>query len=139
GDLNAVVARVARAELGGETEGLFAAGVSAVEDAVSRLTAHAAGVDASLQRTGETLLNRFRGELAEFEKKVQRALKREDEVLTRRLAEAQAHLAPEGGLQERRLSAAGLVGRYGEAVVDALADAMQGEPLDHHLVVRLEP
>lgn len=139
GDLGALVAKVTRATVGEETAARFAAVRGDVRAAAQEAVAHATDIDPGLSAAGEALLRRLDWSLRRYEDKVHRALRRRDRTVRRRLEEAAAYLAPWGGLQERRLSVAHFLVRYGPDFVDALAASMAGLPLDRHLVFRLAP
>jgi bacillithiol biosynthesis cysteine-adding enzyme BshC len=62
---------------------------------------------------------------ADAEKKILQAVKRENETALQQLEKARLHVAPEGKPQERVLTSAYYLARYGEEWVTGLADAMK--------------
>lgn len=137
-DAGALLATVSRAHEGGDTEAVFAAASEALEPVLAALQAHAAAVDATLERTAEGTANRVRGELGKLEEKVMRALRQRDETLQRRLGLLQAQLYPAGALQERRLALTGFLAKFGDQLVDSLAAAFDQAGPGVHLIARLE-
>ena len=137
-DPGALLAAVARAVGGGDTEALFAESIAQMEPVLDRLQAHAAAVDGTLERAAEGAANRVRGELGKLEEKVQRALRQRDETLQRRLGTLQAHLYPAGSLQERKLSVTGYLAKFSDGLIDALSAALDEAGPGVHLVARIE-
>ena len=62
------------------------------------------------------------GGAQEIEKKLVASLKREHETLVRQVARARAAVYPRGEPQERLLTPASFLVRYGPGLVDALAE-----------------
>jgi uncharacterized protein YllA (UPF0747 family) len=85
-----------------------------------RLTTQVARLDPTLERTVQSARNAALGGTHEVEKKLVVSLKRANETLAGQLARARAALAPEGNPQERVLTAASFLVRYGPGLVDAL-------------------
>jgi uncharacterized protein YllA (UPF0747 family) len=85
-----------------------------------RLGTEIARVDPTLERTVQSARNAALAGTHEVEKKLVASLKRANETLTGQLARARAALAPEGKPQERVLTAASFLVRYGPALIDAI-------------------
>ena len=80
-----------------------------------------AGLDATLARTVQSARNAALAGTQEIEKKLVASLKRENETLVRQIARARAAIYPQGQPQERVLTLASFLIRYGPGLVDALA------------------
>lgn len=85
-----------------------------------RLGTEVARVDPTLERTVQSARNAALGGTHEVEKKLVASLRRANDTLTGQLARARAALAPEGKPQERVLTAASFLVRYGPALIDAI-------------------
>jgi uncharacterized protein YllA (UPF0747 family) len=85
-----------------------------------RLGTEIARVDPTLERTVQSARNAALAGTHEVEKKLVASLKRANETLTGQLARARAALAPEGKPQERVLTPASFLMRYGPALIDAI-------------------
>jgi uncharacterized protein YllA (UPF0747 family) len=85
-----------------------------------RLATEIARLDPTLERTVQSARNAALAGTHEIEKKLVASLKRADETLTGQLARARAALAPEGKPQERVLTAATFLARYGPGLLDAI-------------------
>ena len=92
--------------------------------AVARHTADLArevtALDPTLRDSVEQLRSQGFAGLADVEKKVVQALKRENEITLAQIAKAQLHLFPDGAPQERRMNAWYFLFRYGEAFLAEL-------------------
>ena len=85
-----------------------------------RLGTEIARLDPTLERTVQSARNAALAGTHEVEKKVVASLKRANETLAGQLARARAAVAPEGKAQERVLTAASFLARYGPGLVDAI-------------------
>jgi uncharacterized protein YllA (UPF0747 family) len=85
-----------------------------------RLGTEIARVDPTLERTVQSARNSALAGTHDIEKKLVASLKRANETLTGQLARARAALAPEGKPQERVLTVASFLVRYGPGLVDAI-------------------
>ena len=85
-----------------------------------RLATLVARLDPTLERTVQSARNAALGGTHDVEKKLLASLKRANETLAGQLARARAALAPEGKPQERVLTAASFLVRYGPGLLDAL-------------------
>lgn len=92
-----------------------------VEAQYARLGAVVALLDPTLERTVQAARNAALAGTHEVEKKLVASLKRTNETLVGQLARARAALAPGGEPQERVLTAASFLVRYGLGLVDAIA------------------
>ncbi len=85
-----------------------------------RLATEIARVDPTLERTVQSARNAALAGTHEIEKKLVASLKRANETLAGQLARARGALAPDGKPQERVLTVASLLARYGPGLVDAI-------------------
>jgi len=85
-----------------------------------RLGTEIARLDPTLERTVQSARNAALAGTHDVEKKLVASLKRANETLTGQLARARAALAPEGKPQERVLTAATFLTRYGPGLLDAI-------------------
>lgn len=91
-----------------------------LEAQYGRLGTEIARLDPTLERTVQSARNAALGGTNEIEKKVVASLKRTNDTLTGQVARARAALAPEGKPQERVLTAASFLARYGPGLLDAI-------------------
>jgi uncharacterized protein YllA (UPF0747 family) len=85
-----------------------------------RLGREVARLDPTLERTVQSARNAALAATHDIEKKVVASLKRANETLAGQVARARAALAPEGKPQERVLTVASFLVRYGPELVDAV-------------------
>jgi uncharacterized protein YllA (UPF0747 family) len=85
-----------------------------------RLGSEVARLDPTLERTVQSARNAALAGTHDIEKKLVASLKRANETLAGQLARARAALAPEGKPQERVLTLASFLVRYGPELVDAI-------------------
>ena len=115
-------ARLVRETLPPETARALAELREALERHYGRLAAEATRLDATLERTVISARNAAVAGAQEIEKKLVASLKREHETLVRQVARARAAVYPRGEPQERILTSASFLVRYGPRLVDALAE-----------------
>ncbi|HYK81921.1 MAG TPA: bacillithiol biosynthesis BshC [Gemmatimonadales bacterium] len=120
GQPGALEARLVRAALPPETAETLAALRRELTERYERLGRGVAAIDPTLARTVESARNAALVGTQEIEKKLVASLKREDETLLRQIARARAAVYPQGEPQERVLTLASFLIRYGPALVDAL-------------------
>jgi bacillithiol synthase len=114
-------ARLVRHELPPETVATLAALKSGIEQQYGRLLEAAVKIDPTLERTVESARNAALAGAQTIEKKLVASLKRlEGEMLMRQIARARAAVYPAGQPQERVLTLASFLIRYGSGLVDAL-------------------
>ena len=125
-----VVANFANPEILAE----YAAARKEVENIVERLIERTSDVDitaaAALTKRSKKIVHHFDAALKKFE----RSQLERNEVVSRRLSALFAHLLPNGGLQERTLTAATLINAYGPAVLDEIFAAIEPTCVDHVLL-----
>lgn len=92
----------------------------AVARHTAELAREVAELDATLKDSVEQLRSSGFADLAEVEKKVVQALKRENEITLAQIAKAQLHLFPGGIPQERRMNPWYFLFRYGPDFLDQL-------------------
>ena len=85
-----------------------------------RLGRDVAAIDPTLERTVQSARNAALAGTQEIEKKLVASLKRDNETLVRQIARARAAVYPQGQPQERVLTLASFLVRYGPDLVDAL-------------------
>jgi uncharacterized protein YllA (UPF0747 family) len=112
--------RVAKAELPPD----LAASLQDLRDDVASRFARISGevqlLDPTLERTVESARNAALAGTNDIEKKLIASLKRTQGTLVSQLARARAALAPEGQPQERVLTAASFLARYGSTLLDQI-------------------
>ena len=120
GPPGALEARLARADLPPE----LAAGLTALRDdlearyaAIGNAVQH---IDPTLERTVQSARNAALAGTQEIEKKLVASLKRSHGTLVSQLTRARAALMPRGQPQERVLTAASFLARYGPDLLDAI-------------------
>lgn len=85
-------------------------------------------LDASLAKPLQKTQDQIGRALDQLQGKVAAAVGRRNEIWRRRLQQAQAHLLPSGGLQERTLAVAHFVNRYGADFSRILLDRLSLNP-----------
>ena len=91
-----------------------------IEARYARLGEAVAHVDPTLERTVQSARNAALAGTHEIERKVVASLKRENETLVRQIVRARNAVYPRGEPQERVLTLASFLIRYGPALLDAL-------------------
>ena len=107
-----------------------------IRDRVAALKAAVVSVDPTLSGTVDTTVDRMRETMKGLHGKVVQAAKRKDDTLRRQFVRTRSLAFPEGQPQERYLSLAFFVNRYGLALGDRLLETL---PLatDKHYVLAL--
>jgi len=114
-------ARLVRHELPPEAVATLAALRGGIEAQYGRLLESVVKIDPTLERTVESARNAALAGAQTIEKKLVASLKRlEGETLMRQIARARAAVYPAGQPQERVLTLASFLIRYGSGLVDAL-------------------
>lgn len=113
-------ARLARAAVPAEVTDTLVRLRAELDLHYGRLATQIARLDPTLERTVQSARNAALAGTREIEKKLVASLKRADETLTGQLARARAALAPEGEPQERVLTVATFLARYGPGLLDAI-------------------
>ena len=114
-------ARLVREALPAETAEALAGLRRELAERYERLGRDVAAIDPTLERTVQSARNAALAGTQELEKKLIASLKRENETLVRQIARARAAVYPQGQPQERVLTLASFLIRYGPALLDALA------------------
>ncbi|MGI9625512.1 MAG: bacillithiol biosynthesis protein BshC, partial [Longimicrobiales bacterium] len=91
------------------------------------LAAAAARVDSTLEGATESTRNRSYAALTRLEKKLVRAVKRQNQTMARQIRAANAHLWPAGKPQERILNPLHFLGRYGPDFTSGVLEEIQVE------------
>lgn len=113
--------RLVRDELPPDAMDALAALRHDLEQQYGRLRAAAVGIDPTLERTVESARNAALAGTQTIEKKLVASLKRlEGETLVRQIQRARAAVYPDGQPQERVLTIASFLIRYGPALLDGL-------------------
>jgi bacillithiol biosynthesis cysteine-adding enzyme BshC len=110
-----------------ETERLMA-------DRTQRLKTEVVAIDPTLAGAVDTTRDRIRDTLRSLHGKIIQASKRKDETLRRQFHRTRALVFPAGHPQERALSVAFFVNRYGPALTDRLLDTLPLETDRHYLI-----
>jgi uncharacterized protein YllA (UPF0747 family) len=116
----ALEARLVREALPPEADARFTELRRALEEQYERLGAAVAQVDPTLARSIQSSKNSALAGTQEIEKKLLASLKRENETLVRQVSRARAAVFPRGEPQERVLTLASFLIRYGPALVAEL-------------------
>jgi bacillithiol biosynthesis cysteine-adding enzyme BshC len=91
-------------------------------------------VDPTLEGKGRSVLGRMEHELQTLRAKILQAAKRRDETLRRQFLHTRAQAFPVGEPQERVVSGASFLARYGPTLVDRLGDELPLEMGTHWVV-----
>jgi uncharacterized protein YllA (UPF0747 family) len=94
---------------------------SHIEEDYQRLSGRAAIVDPTLERSALSARNAALGRLDRLERKLVASVKRRGDTVTGQIARARAALYPGGKPQERVLTLASFLVRYGPGLLDDLA------------------
>lgn len=119
-----VRARIARRELPDDAASALAALRHAITSAFALLAGRAPEIDPSLTRTMQGLRDRGLHTAEQAERKLVRALRRRDSDANRQLTRLLATLRPGGEPQERVLTVAPWLARYGPGFLAALAESI---------------
>ena len=130
--LNELLAR----ELPPDLDRKIAALQAAIADGANALRADVTSVDSTLGGVIETTISRMQETVQTLQSKVIQAAKRKDDTLRRQFARTRALTFPGGEPQERALSAAYFLNRYGMTLPDRMLEIL---PLDtsHHYVIAI--
>jgi len=115
-------ARLLRETLSPELDARLKALRGTLEEHYADLGAQVARIDPTLERPVESAKNAALAATQEIEKKLVASLKRENETLVRQVARARTSLYPDGEPQERVLTLASVLVRYGPGLLDGLAE-----------------
>jgi uncharacterized protein YllA (UPF0747 family) len=116
----ALEARVVRESLPPEIGSRFGELRQALEERYARLGEAVEHVDPTLARPVQSARNNALAGTQDIERKLLASLKRENEGLVRQIARARAAVYPRGEPQERVLTLASFLIRYGPALIDEL-------------------
>jgi bacillithiol biosynthesis cysteine-adding enzyme BshC len=122
----ALEARLVRSRLPGEALEALAAIRAAVDEGYGTLEKCASDIDPTLVRPIQGARHQALAGTQEIEKKLVQHLKRRQETELGQIARARAAVLPGGKPQERVLTVAPFLARYGPALVDDLRDAIEG-------------
>jgi uncharacterized protein YllA (UPF0747 family) len=103
-------------------------------DRTQRLKTEVLAIDPTLAGAVDTTRDRIRDTLRSLHGKIIQASKRKDETLRRQFHRTRALVFPAGHPQERALSVAFFVNRYGPALTDRLLDTLPLETDRHYLI-----
>lgn len=117
----ALEGRIAKGALPPETLEILERLRAAVTIDYDALAKRAAAIDPTLERTVQSARNQVLGGTQDIEKKLVASVKRTHETLTSQIVKARAALYPLGVPQERSLTVASFLLRYGPALLDELA------------------
>ena len=112
--------RIAKAELPAELAASLQALRDDVESRFARLSGEVQQLDPTLERTVQSARNAALAGTNEIEKKLIAGLKRTEGTLVSQLARARAALWPDGKPQERVLTIASFLARYGGSLLDQI-------------------
>ncbi len=120
GPPGALEARLARDAVPAEIAETLGRLRAVIDSQYERLTTEIARIDPTLERTVQSARNAALGGTHEIEKKLVASLKRANETLAGQVARARAALMPESKPQERVLTVASFLVRYGPGLIDAI-------------------
>ena len=119
--------RLLQSQLPPEVEQSLKDADAAIRTALERVIDAMPALDPTLAGAARTTQGRMEHDLRSLQSKVIHSAKRRDETLRRQFTRAQAQMFPLGHPQERTLSIAFFLNRYGPALVDRLLEEL---PLD---------
>lgn len=117
----ALESRLARLALPPETEAAFAALRAGIETGYAPVIQSAATVDPTLERPAAAARGQALHAVERLEKKLLQHARKRESVELGQVARARLSVRPLGKPQERVLSMAGFLARYGDGVLDSLA------------------
>lgn len=126
--------RLLEAQLPAELDGLFAELDAAVADGTARLKPVVATVDPTLAGAVDTTLDRLRDTMKSLQGKILQASKKKDDTLRRQFTRTRSLVFPGGHPQERVLSIAFFLNRYGPALPLRLLDTLPSLPTAHYVI-----
>ena len=121
-DGGALERRLARLALPEGTEAALGALRSRIEEGYRPVVEQVAAVDPTLERPAAAARARALFEVERLEKKLLQHARRRESVELAQVARARLSVRPEGKPQERVLSMAGFLARYGDGVLEAYAE-----------------
>jgi bacillithiol biosynthesis cysteine-adding enzyme BshC len=130
--LNRLLAR----QMPASVEATFASIEQMLADAAPRLSEAAAAVDSTLAGAAETTVARMRETVKSLQGKILQASKKKDDTVRRQFIRTRALVFPDGEPQERLLSIAFFVNRYGPDLGTRLLEALP-PAADAHYVLSL--
>jgi bacillithiol biosynthesis cysteine-adding enzyme BshC len=122
----ALEARLVRSQLPGEAVAALEAVRVALDQGYATLERSASAIDPTLVRPVQGARHQALAGTQEIEKKLVQHLKRRQETELGQIARARTAVLPGGKPQERVLTIAPFLARYGPALVDDLRDAIEG-------------
>ncbi len=122
-DEGALATALAKESLPAGAASALAALRTALAERYAAVLAAAAGIEKTLERPIETSRNQALHAVDEVEKRLVAALKRRNETAVQQLARTRTSLFPDGAPQERVLTAANYLARYGRELLPALQAA----------------
>ncbi len=121
----ALEARLVRAQLPDEAVGALALIRSALESGYESLGAAAAHIDPTLTRPVQGARNQALSGLQDIERKLVQHLKRRQEIELGQIAKARALVLPDNKPQERVLTIAPFLARYGSSLLSELSEVVE--------------
>jgi bacillithiol biosynthesis cysteine-adding enzyme BshC len=93
-----------------------------------------ASLDATLESTVDKTLGKILNQTEQLEKKIIQATKKREDLLVRQLRNAAINLYPDGKLQERVLSIAPYLFKYGTEFIDRIYEGIDLTNTDHQII-----
>jgi bacillithiol biosynthesis cysteine-adding enzyme BshC len=121
----ALEARLVRSQVPPEAERAMRSMRTALETGYQELERSAAEVDPTLARPVQSIKHQALAGLQEIEKKLVQHLKRRQEIELNQITKARTSILPESQAQERVLTIASFLARYGPALVSELSEAIE--------------
>jgi uncharacterized protein YllA (UPF0747 family) len=103
----------------------------ALDERMNVLAREVAAVDATLESAARSALGRMQDDVKKLQAKVVQAAKRKDDTLRRQFKNAQAQAFPGGAPQERSVAVISFLNRYGESIIERIADGLTLDPGVH--------
>jgi bacillithiol biosynthesis cysteine-adding enzyme BshC len=125
GPPGALESRLIRSQLPAETRDALESLRESIESKYRTIERGAAEIDPTLVRPVQGARNQALGGTQDVEKKLVQHLKRRQETELGQIAKARTAVQPGGKLQERALTVAPFIGRYGPALVTDLSEAIE--------------
>jgi len=122
----AVEAKVVRSQLPGEVDAALARLRAAIDEGYGVLEHAATEIDPTLARPAQSARQQALGGTQDLEKKLVQHLKKRQETELAQLARARTAVMPGGKPQERVLTVAPFLARYGPDLLSGLREAFQG-------------
>lgn len=134
GDIEALVNRVARAQLPETIEDRIARATQAIDQHLQDLQELVTEFEPTLTNAVENMKGKISGQVEGLEKKILQAYKKRNDVIRQQLYKAGHSLYPNHQLQERALNITPYLFKYGFDFIERLYEAVDISNFDHQIV-----